>query len=144
MAEEAPAPEKKAGFACERAVLNPDTGSDLEVGQTLFEDFFFDQFEDSPLGACPASDPDGLARMVEVDEVDELDPIDEDEFDLCRVFRGMNMRETSSEFMEDSAPCPPLPESYHPKRGPVCTLGGDATAVMEEEERYRAKCCCKM
>lgn len=45
----------------------------------------------------------------------------------------MNMRETSSAFMEDKAPWPPLPELYHPKRGPDCTLGGDATAVMGKD-----------
>jgi hypothetical protein len=130
IADEAPALEKKAGFACDRAVLTPDTGSALELGQTRFEDFFLiDQFAESPLG-CVASVLDGLAGMV---EVDELDPTEEEEFDLCRLFRGMNIRETSSAFIEDRAPCPPLPESYHPKRGPVCTLGGDATAVMEKE-----------
>jgi hypothetical protein len=48
-------------------------------------------------------------------------------------FRGINIRETSSAFTEDRAPCPPLPELYHPKRDPDCTLGGDATAVMEKD-----------
>lgn len=45
----------------------------------------------------------------------------------------MNMRETSSAFIEDRGPCPPLPGSYHPKRDPDCTLGGEATAVMEKD-----------
>lgn len=138
IADEAPAPEKKAGFACERALLIPETGSDLELGQTLLEDFFFEErVAESPLG-CAASVLDGLAAIV---EVDELDPMEEDELDLCRVFRGINMRETSSGFIEDKPPCPPSPDSYHPKRGPVCTLGGDATAVMEKEARFYTKCC---
>lgn len=45
----------------------------------------------------------------------------------------MNIRDTSSGFTEDRVPCPPLPELYHPKRDPDCTLGGDATAVMESD-----------
>lgn len=49
-------------------------------------------------------------------------------------FRGINIRDTSSAFIEEvRAPCPPLPEAYHPRRGPDCTLGGDATAVMSRE-----------
>lgn len=63
--------------------------------------------------------------------MDEFDPNEEEEFDLWRLFRGINMRDTSSVFTEDRPPCPPSLELYHPKR-PDCTLGGDATAVMED------------
>jgi hypothetical protein len=115
-------------------LLIPETGSDFELGQTLREDFFFDAaVAESPLANCPASVLDGVAGIV---DADELDPIEEEEFDLCRVFRGINIRETSSGFIEDRAPCPPSPESYHPKRCPVCTLGGEATAVMEKAMFY--------
>jgi len=48
-------------------------------------------------------------------------------------FLGINIRDTSSVFIEDRAPCPPSPVLYHPKRDPDCTLGGDATAVMEKD-----------
>lgn len=48
----------------------------------------------------------------------------------------MNIRDTSSVSIEDRAPCPPLLELYHPNRGPDCTLGGDATAVMEKNTGY--------
>lgn len=47
----------------------------------------------------------------------------------------MNIRDTSSVSIEDRAPCPPLLELYHPNRGPDCTLGGDATAVMEKNAK---------
>lgn len=49
----------------------------------------------------------------------------------------MNIRDTSSVSIEERAPCPPLPELYHPNRGPDCTLGGDATAVMEKDRGIR-------
>lgn len=48
------------------------------------------------------------------------------------------MRETSSDFIEDRAPCPPLLEVYHPRR-PDCTLGGGATAVMEAKGKKKKK-----
>lgn len=67
---------------------------------------------------------------VEVD-----DPSEEEELDRWRVFCGINIRDTSSAFTEDKPSCPPLPVLYHPKRGPDCTLGGDATAVMENDAR---------
>lgn len=75
--EEAPASEKKAGFACERALLIPEVGSDLELGQTLLEDFFFERFAGSPLvwGASVLGEP---AVIV---DVDEFDPIEDDELD---------------------------------------------------------------
>lgn len=80
------------------------------------------------LGFCPASE---FCEVVATVEADELELREEEEFDLWTLFRGMNTRDTSSVSIEDSAPCPPLPELYHPKRGPDSTLGGDATAVME-------------
>jgi hypothetical protein len=65
----------------------------------------------------------------------EDDPIEEEEFDRWTCFRDINIRDTSSALTEDNAPCPPLPELYHPKRDPDSTLGGDATAVMEKDAR---------
>jgi hypothetical protein len=71
---------------------------------------------------------------VDVEDEDEFDAKDEEEFVLCKFFRGMNIRDTSSALIDVSAPCPPLPDEYHPRRGPDCTLGGDATAVMGKIE----------
>ena len=70
--------------------------------------------------------------VVEDDEARE-----EEEFDRWTFFRGMNIRDISSAFTDDNAPCPLSPVLYHPKRDPDCTLGGDATAVMEKDDCQR-------
>lgn len=130
MVDEAVGPEENAGTACDRVFVTPDTGSALELGQRLRVGFFFDD-------QVPASPPEFPAwascwLLVTVD-VEEFDPREDEELERWTCFRGMNIRETSSAFAEDSAPCPPLPVLYHPKRDPDCTLGGDATAVMEKD-----------
>lgn len=120
--------------ACGRAFVTPDTGSDFELGQRPRAGFFFeDQVVDSPLELCPAL---LLCKTVDVDDVDDVDVDDaneEEEFDLWTPFRGINIRDTSSAFIEVRAACPPLLAAFHPKRGPDCTLGGDATAVMRRQ-----------
>ena len=112
--------------------VTPETGSDLELGQIFLGGFFFeDQVLDSVLlEFCPAFEFCGLAATV---EVEDLELTEEEELDLWMLFRGINTCDTSSASIEDRPPCPPLLELYHPKRGPDCTLGGDATAVMEKD-----------
>jgi hypothetical protein len=120
-----------AETACERAFVTPDTGSDFEAGHKPREGFFFeDHVADSPLVTCP---PLLSCEIVDVDDVDAEDASDEDELDRCTLFRGINMRDTSSVFIEAKAVCPSLPTEYHPRRGPDCTLGGEATAVMRKD-----------
>lgn len=65
--------------------------------------------------------------------MEEDDEREDEEFDRWTCFRGINIRDTSSAFTDDRAPSPPSPVLYHPKRDPDCTLGGDATAVMEKD-----------
>jgi hypothetical protein len=93
--------------------------------------FFYDQVaEEAPFVVAPLV----ACVTVDVEEVEELDESDEDEFVLCTPLRGKNMRDTSSVFIDPRAACPALPVEYHPRRGPDCTLGGEATAVMRREE----------
>lgn len=132
MADEAVGPpddDVDAETAWERAFVTPETGSDFELGHRPRPGFFFeDQVVDSPLALCPA-----LLWCETVDDVDVDDANEEEEFDLWTPFRGINIRDTSSAFIEVSAACPPLPAAYHPRRGPDCTLGGEATAVMRRQ-----------
>lgn len=54
----------------------------------------------SPGAAGAAPFTGGLElTTVEVEDVDELEAIDDDELFLCRLFRGMRIRLSSSEFM---------------------------------------------
>lgn len=73
----------------------------------------------------------GIVDEEEEDE-DEDDAREEDELVRCTLFRGMNIRVTSSALIELSPPCPPLPV-FHPSRGRDWKLGGDATAVIGRE-----------
>lgn len=134
MADEAVGPPEDdvdADTAWERAFVTPETGSDFELGHRPRPGFFFeDQVVESPLALCPAL---LWCETVDVDDVDVDDANEEEEFDLWTPFRGMNIRDTSSAFIEVSAACPPLPAAYHPRRGPDCTLGGEATAVMRRQ-----------
>lgn len=70
----------------------------------------------------------------------EVDDVDEEEFERCMLFRGMNICDTSSAFMEPRGVCPLL-EEYHPRRGADCTLGGEATAVMRKGVEFREASC---
>lgn len=120
--EDAVGPDEKAGTAWDRALLTPDTGSALELGHGLLAAFFFGfaNTDTLLLGVWAALVSGEGADTVDVED----DPSEEEEFDRWICFRGMNIRDTSSA---------PSPELYHPKRGPDCTLGGDATAVMEKD-----------
>lgn len=112
---------------CDFTFVTPDTGSDFEGGHKPRPAFFFDDHvAESPLGVVPLL----RCETVAVDDVDVFDDSEDDELDLCTLFRGINIRDTSSVFTEPRAACPPLPAGYHPRRGPDCTLGGEATAVM--------------
>lgn len=68
---------------------------------------------------------------MEVEELEEFEEREEEEFDRWEPLRRINIRGTSSALIEVRAPCPPSSVGYHPRRGADCTLGGDATAVME-------------
>jgi hypothetical protein len=79
--------------------VTPATGSDFVAGQRPRPAPFFldDHVADSvfeeliPLLTC---------ETVFVDDVEAFDESDEEEFDLCTLFRGMNIRDTSSVFIE--------------------------------------------
>lgn len=85
---------------CGRAVDMPDMGSDLFAGQRLRAGRFLAPqspplFDETPLTF--AED----AEMVDAEEVEETcDDSDEEEFDLCAVFRGMTIFENSSALIE--------------------------------------------
>ena len=125
-------PDEKAGTTWERVVVTPATGSAFELGQGFRTGFFFDDHvfcsEPEP---CPAFVSWELLVVVTV-EVEEFEPTEDEELERWSCFRGMKIRDTSSAFTEERDPCPPLPALYHPRRDPDCTLGGDATAVMEK------------
>jgi hypothetical protein len=46
--------------------------------------------------------------MVELDEAEEVEAIEEEELARWALLRGMNIRATSSAFMELRPPCPTL------------------------------------
>jgi hypothetical protein len=50
MDDEAEGPDGDADMACGRALVIPDTGSDLELGHKLLEGFFFDDHVLESLG----------------------------------------------------------------------------------------------
>lgn len=133
MADEAVGPpfaEVDAETGCGLTFVTPDTGSDFAAGHRPRPAFFFDDHvADSPLETVPLL----TWATVFVDVAEAFDDSEEEELDLCTLFRGINIRDTSSVFIEPRAACPPLPVEYHPRRGPDCTLGGEATAVMEKE-----------
>lgn len=73
---------------------------------------------------------------VDVDDPDDCDDCeesDDDELARCALFRGMNMRATSSGFIELRPPCPGLVP--HAGRLIWGKLGGLATAVICEGEQ---------
>lgn len=79
MVDEAVGPEVKVDTGWDRALLTPDTGSDLELGQGFLDGFFFvDHVPESALGFCPAWEFGGVDDTVDVDDVD---PKEEDELD---------------------------------------------------------------
>lgn len=120
---------------CDRAFVTPETGSDLDAGHRPRPFFFLDDHvAEEPFVVAPLA---AACVTVDVEEVEEFDDSDDDEFVLCTPLRGRNMRDTSSVFIDPRAACPALPVEYHPRRGPDCTLGGEATAVMREEESMR-------
>lgn len=51
MVDDAVGPEEKAGTACDRVFVTPDTGSAFELGQRFLVGFFFDD-------QVPASAPE--------------------------------------------------------------------------------------
>lgn len=69
---------------------------------------------------------------MEVEDVDEVDAIEDDELFLCRLFRGMSTRLSSSGFIIWPAWPPFIP--FMPQFGLLCwvNVGGLATAVMRE------------
>ena len=72
-----------------------DTGSALEAGHKPREGFFFDaQLVGSVVD--DAGTPFDCVDCGEMVDEDEVEAMDEDEFVRWALFRGMNMRETSS------------------------------------------------
>lgn len=105
-----------ASMDCGLAVVTPDIGSALFDGQGPVLCVFF---RAAGVPHAPASPDDGMepplicdalcvSVVVEEPEEDdeEVDEIEEDEFARCALFRGMNIRATSSGFIEFKL-CPP-------------------------------------
>ncbi|EHK97545.1 hypothetical protein M7I_6698 [Glarea lozoyensis 74030] len=67
---------------------------------------------------------------VDIEELEDVEEIDEDELAREALFRGMNIRETSSGFMALSPPWPTL--APHGDLLFCWKLGGFATAVICE------------
>lgn len=95
-----------------RADVTPDTGSDLLTGHGPVRCGFFrvpavlDQVPTSLTGVKVPVDCWEVFDIVDVpeDEVDELEEREDDELARCTLFRGMNIRATSSGFIELRAP----------------------------------------
>jgi hypothetical protein len=73
--------------------------------------------------SCGAGD-----GIVVVEDVDEFEDMDEDELARCALFRGMNIRATSSAFIAFRPPW--LRLALHADRLVCWKLGGFATAVI--------------
>lgn len=91
--------------------MTPDTGSDLLTGHGPVLCGFFrvpvlDHVPTSLTGVNVPVDCWEEFDIVDVleDEVDELEEREDDELARCTLFRGMNIRATSSGFMELRAP----------------------------------------
>lgn len=78
----------------------------------------------------------GIVNVEELveEEDDEEEPIDDEEFVLCALLRGVNIRVTSSAFIGFNPPWPLLP-GFHLERG--CRLGGETTAVIGKSPDVR-------
>lgn len=81
MVEDAEGPDEKAGTACDRVLVIPATGSDLELGQGFLAFFFFAAailLLDSPLAPCPEG---GSCEEADTVDADEDDAMEEEELD---------------------------------------------------------------
>ena len=121
-----------ARIDCGRAFETPVIGSDFGVGQGTALCAFFRAAPVVPqlLISLPLADPFDCVdegEMVPVEDPEDAEVIEEEEFARCALFRGINMRATSSLFMEFS-PWPVL--APHADRLICWKLGGFATAVM--------------
>jgi hypothetical protein len=91
MAEAAEGPEDVDATDCGRAVEIPAVGSALDIGQRYLTGLFLS----APFAAGPV--PFEFVEEAEiVDEFDDSEEREDDEFERCAVFRGINSRETSS------------------------------------------------
>lgn len=132
--EAADCPEDGVGKGCGLAVEIAETGSALEGGQSPLAGFFLGPHPPwSPFaaGASPfvwggAWGAESVVDEDDVEELDEFEAIDDEESFRSGTFRGWNMRETSSAFIELNPPCPST--LFH--LGKCCRLVGDTTAVI--------------
>jgi hypothetical protein len=118
-------------------VETADTGSDLTEGHGFRACFFLlpnPPEESLVLKRSTSFDcEDDEALMVAVEEVeadDDIEEAEEDELVRWRPFRGIKMRDTSSEPMLFRVPCPPLLPACHDGRGTDCIVGSEAMAVI--------------
>lgn len=124
IAEAADAFEAPAVTDCGRAVVIPDTGSDLDAGHRPREGFFRVAHDRSPSEAPPICGE----LIVDVDEVEDRE---EDEFVRCTPLRGTNMRDTSSGPITFRSIGADDPEAHaFLGRAEDWSDGGDATAVI--------------
>lgn len=92
----------------------PETGSAFDEGHKLLGGFFLGAEEPCSAfraGASPFVWGKGTGTVtVEEEEVEDADAaIEDEEFVLCALLRGMNIRVTSSAFIECNPPCPASP-----------------------------------
>lgn len=130
--EEVAEPPVFARTDCGRALDTPAIGSGFGVGQGTALCAFFREALVVPqlLISLPLADPfdctvDG--EIVPVEDPEDVEDMEEDEFARCALFRGINMRATSSLFIEFS-PWPVL--APHADRLICWKLGRFATAVI--------------
>jgi hypothetical protein len=101
-----------ARIDCGRAVETPAMGSDFGVGQgtalwAFFREAVAFQVPSSPVEVDPLLCTEVCDREPLAVELEEAEDIDDEELARWALFLGMNMRATSSLFMEFS-PCPAL------------------------------------
>jgi hypothetical protein len=117
-------------------VETADTGSDLTEGHGFRACFFLlpNPLEESLVlkrsTSFDCDDEEALMVAVEVEDDDDVEEAEEDEFVRWTPFRGIKIRDTSSEPMLFRVPCPPLLPACHDGRGTDCIVGSEAMAVI--------------
>ena len=110
-------PDEGVGPGAGWPLGRPATGSGFEDGHRPLWAFFLTApgpcsplvMAISPFGWGEGT---GMVNVVEEEEegaVEDVEDVEDEELVLCAVLRGMNMRVTSSAFIECNPPCPASP-----------------------------------
>ena len=114
MVEAADCPDDGGGTGAGRPLDRPATGSAFEEGHRPLCGFFLP-------GPAPCSpfvigvslfdcgEGRGMLNVVVDEEEEAVEDVEDEELVLCALLRGMNMRVTSSAFIECNPPCPASP-----------------------------------